>query len=256
MPRRREPARPWTRRSVSSARFGSPVSESCSAWWASSCSICLRSVMSWSWVKKYCGLARLVAHERDVRRRPHDRAVRPQVAPLVLVGVVARGHPRSARPVRAAPRRGGVNSVQRRPTSCSVGPAEERAQRRVHPRRDAVEIGDDGADRRLLEADLEAGLGRAAHAVGLDPLGVVHHRADDLDDGAVRRRPPGRPAEPHVAHAPVGADDAELEIERRARARSRRSMRWRRPAPGRRDAPSRRTARAVGCDVGSTPRIR
>ena len=56
-----------------------------------------------------------------------------------------------------------------------------------------VETEDDGTDSRLLEADLEPGLGCPAHLLGLDSLGLVQDGAHELDDRAVvgklRQRP-------------------------------------------------------------------
>ena len=106
-------------RSVRRARLGRPVSESCNAWWASSLSICLRSVMSWSCMKKYSRLGSISSRTSVTCADAHtDAAIRAQIPPFVRVGVVTRLSPASmAWPSGTSS--GCVNSVQRRPISSS-----------------------------------------------------------------------------------------------------------------------------------------
>src|SRR5258706_11465987 len=91
------------------------------------------------------------------------------------------------------------------------GPPEKRTHRRVDPNRDSIKVGDDGTDRGLLEADLEADLRGSTHLVGLDPLRVVHHRAPDPEhspiDVALRNT-----AGAHPALYRIHADHAKREV--------------------------------------------
>ena len=144
-------------------------------------------------------------------RRPHDGAVGPHVAPLVGVGVVTGGHPARHRlPERQLV---GMGVLRPPPPDQQIRRSpEEVAHRRVHAARNAVEVDDGGADAGLLEADLEARLGRPPHPVGLDALGVVHQRADQLDDGAVvGQLRHGTGVDPALLR--IGADDAVDEVE-------------------------------------------
>ena len=259
VPRRREPARPWTSRSVSSARLGRPVSESCSAWCASSCSISLAAGDVLELREEVLRLARLVAHEGDVQQRPHDR-LRP------AAGSVAR--PRRCRGRRPAGRRtaspsgtssGWLYSSTDRPTSSSCGAAEDRAHGRVDARREPVEIGDRGADRRPARSRSRSGSrpSRRTRSASTRSVSSIIVPAT-LHDRAVGARPRGPPGARTSRSLAVGADDAELEIERLAaldgglpRLADRRA--------GRRGGPSRRTGRwsaspsGRGRGSGSTP---
>ena len=147
-------------------------------------------------------------------RRPHDGAVRPQVATLVLVGVVAGRQPGGYRyPGLYVV---GVVVVGPQPADEQLGrPAEQDAARRVHPGRKPVEPEDDRTDSGLLEDDLEPGLGRPAHLLGLDSFRLVLDGAHELEHRAVvgklRQRPDVDP--PSLG---VRADDPEGDIHRDA----------------------------------------
>ena len=204
-------ARPWTRRSVEQRSIGKAGQRVVQRLVGEFVLHHLAAGDVLQLDEEVLGLARRIAHERHVGQRPHDRAVRPQVAPLVLVRVVAGRQP--AEHGLAERHLVGMGVVG--PASADqhlLRALEEQARCRVDTHRNAVEVGDGGADRRLLESDLETELRLSAHLVGLDLLGVVHHRAGDLDDRTVDRHLRDRPRV-DGAHLPVRADDAELEID-------------------------------------------
>ena len=130
------------------------------------------------------GAAAVVTHEADVARRPDDAAVGPEVAALVLVGVVTGRH--ALQHGLAQRRVVGVRVLA--PPATDQLPfrtGEQVAQCLIDTYRETFEIDDRGADRGLLEPDLEPGLGLAPHPVDVDTLGLVHQRAEQLHHGAV-----------------------------------------------------------------------
>ena len=91
--------------------------------------------------------------------------------------------------------------------------AEDGAHRRVHSHRDALEIGDGGADRRLLEADLEPGL----RLLGA-PLSASTRSVSSITVPAIRTTAAvvaelGNRMKAQPSLFRVGADDAEVEVD-------------------------------------------